>query len=147
MMKIFSTAGKFASLPFASYLMGEDLLYRLTNQYAQGLKIFYERQSRGEDRLFYNAPAIMMVCADRWDETSAFSCAAALYSCSLMAHTIGVGCCFNGFVQNAANGSSKIKKWLDIPWHQKCYGAMTLGYQDVEYHRLVKRKPPNVTWL
>ena len=147
MMKIFSNAEKFASLPFASLLMGEDLVYRLTNQYARGLKTFYERQTRGEDRLFYNAPAIMLACADRWDETAAFSCAAALYNCSLMAHTIGVGCCFNGFVQNSANASARIRKWLGLPWHQKCYGAMTLGYQDVKYNHLVKRRPPHVTLL
>jgi nitroreductase len=146
-MKLFATATKTASLPFASYLLGDDLADRLRNQYAPGMKIFHERQMRGEDRLFFNAPAIMLVCSDRWDETSGFSSAAALYNCSLMAHTIGVGCCFNGFIQSTVNNNARIRKWFGIPWNQKCYGAMILGYQDVEYDRLVKRKEPDVTWL
>jgi len=98
-------------------------------------------------RLFFNAPAIMMVCGDRWDETTGFSCAAALYSCLLKAHTIGVGCCFNGFIQSTANNKPTIRKWFGIPRSQKCYGAMTPGYQDVQYNRLVKRRQPDVKWL
>jgi len=146
-MKIFSNVGKVSSLPFASQLLGKDLSDRMKNLYAPGMKILYRRQSQGEDRLFYDAPAVMMVCGDRWDDTSAFSCSAALYNCSLMAHTLGIGCCFNGFVQNAANSSARIRKWLGIPRHQKCYGAMTLGYQKVKYNYLVRRKPPDVIWL
>lgn len=146
-MKLFATATKTASLPFASYLLGDALADRLRTQYAPGMKLFYERQMKGEDRLFYDATAIMLVCSDRWDETSGFSSAAALYSCSLMAHAIGVGCCFNGFIQSTVNNNARIRKWFGIPWTQKCYGAMTLGYQDVQYKRLVKRKQPDVTWM
>jgi len=146
-MKLFATAAKTASLPFASYLLGDDLADKLKNQYGPGMKLFYERQSKGEDRLFFNAPAIMLVCGERWDETTGFSCAAALYNCSLKAHTIGVGCCFNGFIQTTANNNPTIRKWFGIPRSQKCYGAMTLGYQDVQYNRLVKRKQPDVKWL
>ena len=146
-MKLFATAAKTASLPFASYLLGDALVDKLKNQYGPGMKLFYERQSRGEDRLFFDAPAIMLVCGDRWDETTGFSCAAALYNCSLKAHTIGVGCCFNGFIQTTVNNNPKIRKWFGIPRSQKCYGAMTLGYQDVQYNRLVKRKQPDVTWF
>jgi nitroreductase/Pyruvate/2-oxoacid:ferredoxin oxidoreductase delta subunit len=146
-MKMISIVGKISSLPFASQLLGEDLADRMKNLYAPGIKIFYKRQRQGEDRLFYNAPAVLMVCADRWDDTSAFSCSAALYNGSLMAHTLGIGCCFNGFLQNAVNNNARIRRWLGIPRHQKCYGAMTLGYQNVKYNYLVKRNPPDVTWL
>jgi nitroreductase len=146
-IKLFAGAAKTASLPFASRLLGEDLVHKLKNQYAPGMKLFFERQNRGEDRLFFNAPAIMLVCGDRWDETSGFSCAAALYNCSLKAHLIGIGCCFNGLIQTAANNNPKIRKWFGIPRPQKCYGAMTFGYQDVKYNRLVKRRQPDVEWL
>ncbi len=146
-MKIFSMASKMAKLPFVANVMGEDLANRLRYQYAPGMKHFYERYMRGEERLFHSAPAVMLVCSDRYDETCSFSCASALYSCSLMAHSLGIGCCLNGFVQNAANSDAKIRKFLDLPRHQKCHGAMTLGYQKVKFNRLVKRNPPNVTWM
>ena len=146
-MKLFATAAKTASLPFAAYLMGDALVDKLKNHYGPGMKVFYERQSRGEDRLFYDAPAIMLVCGERWDEITGFSCAAALYNCSLKAHLLGIGCCFNGLIQTAVNNNSKIRNWFGIPLSQKCYGAMTFGYQEVEYSRLVKRRQPDVTWL
>ena len=40
----------------------------------------------------------------------------------------------------------KLRKWFDIPRNLKCYGAMTLGYQEVRYHRLVRRNPVKVEW-
>jgi hypothetical protein len=63
-----------------------------------------------------------------------------------MAHTLGLGCCFNGFLVGAVNHDRKIKKWLDIPASHKCYSAMTLGYQNVKYQRLVHRDAAKVAW-
>jgi nitroreductase len=105
-----------------------------------------ELMEQGEDCLFYGAPAVVVVHAESWDTSSAFNCALALYNCSLMAHTLGVGCCFNGYLQNAVNNDRRIKKWLDIPRNHRCFGAMTLGYQNMRYHRLVERDPAIVMW-
>jgi nitroreductase len=105
-----------------------------------------ELMDQGKDCLFYDAPAVMVVHAESWDTSSAFNGALALYNCSLMAHTLGVGCCFNGYLQGAVNSSRRIKKWLGIPRDHRCFGAMTLGYQRVRYQRLVKRDPAKVVW-
>jgi nitroreductase len=96
--------------------------------------------------LFYNAPAIIIVYGDKWDDSTGFACSAALYNCSLMAHTLGIGCCFMGFLGIAVKNSASIRKWLGIPSTQKFYGAMTLGYPEVKYNRLVKRNPATVSW-
>ena len=63
-----------------------------------------------------------------------------------MAHTLGLGCCFNGFLVNAVNHDRKIKRWLAIPPDHECYSAMTLGYQDMTYRRLIRREVPRVNW-
>lgn len=105
-----------------------------------------ELMDQGEDRLLYGAPAVMVVHAESWDTCSAFNCALALYNCSLMAHTLGVGCCFNGYLEGAANNNRRIKKWLGIPRDHRCFGAMTLGYQKIKYQRLVERDPAKVAW-
>ncbi len=101
---------------------------------------------QGEDCLFYHAPAVMVVHAESWDSCSAFNCAVALYNCSLMTHTLGVGCCFNGYLESAINNGRRIKKWLGIPRDHRCFGAMTLGYQEVKYQQLVGRDPAKVMW-
>jgi nitroreductase len=99
---------------------------------------------QGKDRLFYHAPAVILAHAESWDSSSSFNCSVALYNCSLMAHTLGLGCCFNGFLVNAVNHSSSIKRWLGMPTDHKCYSAMTLGLPDVRYIRLVQRDPAKV---
>jgi len=105
-----------------------------------------EAMNRGEDRLFYHAPAVMIAHAESWDSSSPFNCSVALYNCSLMAHTLKLGCCFNGFLVNAVNHDRKIKRWLGIPADHRCYSAMGLGYPNIKYERLVQRHPPKVMW-
>jgi len=146
-VKTFSFVGKMAALPGVDHVLGPDLAWRMRELYAPGMDTFQERCLQGEDRIFFNAPALIMVHAERFDETAGFSCGAALYNCSLTAHTLGIGCCFNGFLQTAVNSNKNLKKWFDLPFSQKCFGAMTLGYQDVKYHRLVKRNPPRIRWI
>ena len=106
----------------------------------------YEQIKKGKDRLFYHAPVVILTHAESWDTSSPFNCAAALYNCSLVAHTLGLGCCFNGILVNAANQSPRIKRWLGIPPDHKCYSAMTLGFPDVKYPHLVRRRAPQVAW-
>lgn len=105
-----------------------------------------EKMRQGQDLLFYHAPIVMLAHAESWDTCSSFNCSVALYHCSLMAHVLGLGCCFNGFLINAVNHSTKIKRWLGIPKDHRCYSAMTLGFPGVKYLRLVNRNPPQVTW-
>jgi len=104
----------------------------------------YEQIKQGKDPLFYHAPVVMLAHAESWDTNSSFNCSVALYHCSLMAHTLRLGCCFNGFLVNAINHSSRIKAWLGIPTNHRCYSAMTLGFPDVKYLRLVHRDSPKV---
>jgi len=102
---------------------------------------------QGKDLLFYHAPALVIVHAESWDTCSAFNCGTALYNGSLVAHTLGLGCCFNWYLAGAVNHDRTIKKWLGIPKDHKCYGAMTLGYSDIRFERLAEREPVNVRWL
>jgi nitroreductase/NAD-dependent dihydropyrimidine dehydrogenase PreA subunit len=101
---------------------------------------------QGKDCLFYHAPAVVVAHAESWDTCSHFNCSVALYQCSLLGHTLGVGSCFNGYLVSAVNHDRKIKRWLAIPPDHKCYAAMALGVQKLRYPRLVKREPAKVTW-
>jgi nitroreductase len=83
-----------------------------------------ELMDQGRDCLFYDAPAVLLVHAEAWDTSSAFNCALALYNCSLMAHTLGIGCCFNGYLQGAINNSRQMKKRLGIPRDHRRLAAL-----------------------
>jgi len=141
--RIFSRArGRFGTLLF-SLIAG-----RKTAEYLRASlpKVEYanELMKQGKDCLFYHAPVVILTHAESWDPCSSFNCSVALYHCSLIAHTLGLGCCFSGFLSNAVNHAPKIKEWLGVPSDHNCYSAMTLGFPNVKYLRLVHRDPPKV---
>ncbi len=98
------------------------------------------------DNILYDAPAAIIVHGKKMDETIPFSCAIALHQASLIAQTLGLGCCYNGFLSLAISGDSKLKKRLGIPKGHKCFGGMTLGYPKYKFIRTVRRKEAQVTW-
>ncbi|MGA2110074.1 MAG: nitroreductase family protein [Syntrophorhabdales bacterium] len=91
-------------------------------------------------------PAVIITHTQSFDPMAPFNCAVALYNGSLMAHSLGLGSCFLGFVQNGASVDKGIKQWLGIPEENQSYAAMVVGHPDVTYHRLVERKSPEITW-
>ena len=143
--KLFSRAQGWLGRLFLSLVAGNKTVEFLHESLPK-MKVAREAMNRGQDRLFFHAPVVMIAHAESWDTCSSFNCSAALYNCSLMAHTLGLGCCFNGFLVNAVNHSRKIKSWLGIPADHRCYSAMGLGYPAMKYERLVPRHPPKVMW-
>jgi nitroreductase/NAD-dependent dihydropyrimidine dehydrogenase PreA subunit len=144
-MKIFKLIRRRIGALLLSFFAGRRIVEKLRESLPK-IEHVKEVMAQGEDRLFYHAPAVMVVHAESWDTCSAFNGAAALYNCSLMAHTLGIGCCFNGYLEGAVNNDRKIKRWLGIPRDHRCYAAMTLGYQKTRYQRLVERDPAQVVW-
>ncbi len=146
-LKFFKMLGRVMAIPGMSRMIGEQLTERMRTIYAPGMEFLLERMNQGEDVLFYDAPAFIATYGEKIDEPSPLQCSAALYNCSLMAHTMGLGCCFNGFIGSVVNTNKKVKKSLGIPRYMHVWGAMTLGYPDVKFHRLTTRKPPKVKWM
>jgi nitroreductase len=105
-----------------------------------------ERMAKGDDRLLYGAPAVILVHAEAWDACSPFNADAALFSASLVAHTLGLGCCFNGFVQQAVENSRPLKAWLGIPRDHRCFMAMTVGWPAHRYPGVCERQPAPIRW-
>jgi nitroreductase/NAD-dependent dihydropyrimidine dehydrogenase PreA subunit len=143
--KIFSRMGGRLGRFFLSLIAGRKTVEYLSESIPKA-RIAYEQMRQGKDRLFYHAPVVILTHAESWDSCSSFNCSVALYHCSLMAHTLGLGCCFNGILVNAVNHHQKIKGWLGIPSDHQCYAAMTLGYPDMQYPRLIQRHPPKARW-
>jgi nitroreductase/ferredoxin len=128
------------------YLTGNLELIAVPKTYAPVMRRFAQLAENGDDRIFYNAPAMILVHTRKMDQPAGFGCAAALYNCSLMAELQGLGCCFNGFVHVAANYNRRIKNWLGLPRNHQCHGAMTLGYPATRFSNLPERDPAKIDW-
>lgn len=143
--KIFSRVGNPLGRFFLSLMAGKKTVEYLQESLPK-MTVAREAMNRGQDRLFYHAPVVVLTHAESWDSSSSFNCSVALYNCSLKAHTLGLGCCFNGFLVNAVNHAPNIKTWLGIPRGHRCYSAMGVGYPNIKYPNLVQRQPPKVRW-
>jgi len=143
--QIFSRMKSWVGRFFLSMAAGKKTVEYLHDALPK-MMVAREQMIQGKDRLFFHAPVVMITHAESWDSLSSFNCSVALYNCSLMAHALGLGCCFNGFLVNAVNHDPKIKRWLNIPGDHRCYSAMALGYTKMKYPNLVQRHSPKVKW-
>ncbi len=145
MEKSFRLIGNKIVAFYAGFIIGRKSVEFMQDYIPAAMDVIKSTR-KGEDRAFWNAPAVILVHAPAWDSSSAFNCSAAINYCALMAHSLGVGVCFNGFLENSAKHDPKLKKFLGLPKDHRCFGAMTLGYQEVKFRRLVGRRSPAVEW-
>jgi nitroreductase len=66
---------------------------------------------------------------------------------TLMAETMGLGTCLNGFLVTALKRSEALREVLNIPDDYQVHATFTVGYPDVEFLRVVARNPVRVEWL
>ena len=132
---------------FASLTMGGNETVETIKYYKPILEDWERRWiEQGNDRLFFNAPAVIFAHGAKWDETIAWSCAIALHQIALMGHVMKVGSCYNGIIQLAINRDAKIKQMIALPPSHKCYGAMMVGYPRYKNHRFPTRRQPKIDW-
>jgi nitroreductase len=104
--------------------------------------------AEGQDQLFYRAPALIVIHLKKGTaSTPDIDSALASMQMVLMAETLGLGTCFNGFLVLAIEKSGELKATLEIPDDHQVPVAFTVGYPDVKFLRLVARNPARVKWL
>jgi nitroreductase/NAD-dependent dihydropyrimidine dehydrogenase PreA subunit len=102
----------------------------------------------GVDLLFYHAPALILIQTKRGVTTTAdVDAGLSAMHMVLMAETMGLGTCLNGFLVTALKRSEELRKVLKIPDDHQVHVAFTIGYPDVEFLRVVARNPAKVKWL
>lgn len=130
--------------------MGQYILNNLTEE-TMNLKLYanlwlklhkdYNENPKENDRLFFNAPAIIIVVSD-----SEVNASLASSSMELMTNALGLGCVYNGFFVRAAQNNNKIKELLGLKDTDKIVTCMVIGHPDVKYLRTVPRKDAQITW-
>jgi len=112
----------------------------------------WERMARkweeGIDLLFYHAPALILIGTKQGATTSGdVDAGLSAMQMTLMAETMGLGTCLNGFLVSALKRSDELRKVLKIPDDHQVHATLTVGYPDVEFLRVVARNPVKVEWL
>jgi nitroreductase/NAD-dependent dihydropyrimidine dehydrogenase PreA subunit len=113
----------------------------------RGFRLNWEYYQQGKDRVFRDAPALILVHAPSENISSAQNCHLAMAHIVLQAAAMGLGTCINGYFLSAAERDPSIIKELEIPKENKLFTCCTVGYPALSFRRLVQRKPPAVRWL
>jgi len=107
----------------------------------------YKMWLDGTDLLFYDAPALLIVHADKTLPMPKDDCDYALYEMTLAAETLGLATCVNGFFLRAAENSKELRRFIKLPAGHEPYGAITLGFPALKFKKTPARKPVNVTYI
>lgn len=102
---------------------------------------------RGRDLLFWNAPSLIVAYALRKIRTAPADASIALASSELLAATMGLGTCWAGYFQWAANEYEPLRNALNLSERHAVLGAVMVGYPAARYHRIPSRPVAEVRWL
>lgn len=104
----------------------------------------HEGLAQGRDRLFFNAPAVIVVI-ERGG--SVVNGALAASRMELMAAAQGLGVCYNGFFARAAEIEPRILEELRCGEKDRIAVTFAVGYPDVTYRRTAPRRALRVKWM
>ena len=90
--------------------------------------------------IFYNAPALMIICATTEDEMALKDCCLAAQNFMLAAHAQGLGTCWIGFSEAWLN-TVEAKAKLGIPPGFKPVAPVIVGYPKGSTHSPKRRAP------
>lgn len=131
--------------------MGEHMLAQPTTPQTKLLRRYakmwvnmyqaFQENPHEKDRLFFNAPAIIVVTAN-----SQVNGALASSNMELMTNALGLGTFFSGFFVRAAQQSKKIMDFLSLEGDKQIVTCMVIGYPNVRYYRTVPRKEAAIYW-
>lgn len=126
----------------------EDSLDSQKKRYSVMWKMMYRQYNKyGEDTLFFNAPAIIIVLSDKNLSFNPFiDGGLAAANMQTMADSLNLGACFNGFFAFASH-DKKIREFLNISDNKVVVTALLLGYTNNKYYRTVPRKRAEINWI
>lgn len=95
--------------------------------------------------MFYDAPALVVICATTPDEMAMKDCCLAAQTLMLAARGAGLGTCWIGFAEHWLS-SADGKRRLGIPEGHRPVAPIIIGYPRAEAHA-PERKPPEIRFL
>ncbi|UCG07782.1 MAG: nitroreductase family protein [Desulfobacterales bacterium] len=100
----------------------------------------------GTERICRGAPHIVVAHAPEDERTAQAACTIALAYVELAAPSFGLGACWAGYFNAAANFWPPMKEALSLPDGHVSFGAMMIGHPKYRYQRLPSRNEARIIW-
>lgn len=110
-------------------------------------KVYNDYKEKNIDRLFFNAPAVIVIVSEDRAGFAKVNGGLAASRMELQANSLGLGACYIGFLERAAQSNSKIKELLGMKDDEEFILSFVLGYPKVKYERTVNRKKADVRYI
>jgi len=100
----------------------------------------------GKERICRGAPHVIVAHGRKDSRTAPAASTIALTHLELAAGAFGLGACWAGYFNTAANSWPPMADALNLPQGHVCFGAMMIGFPKFKYHRLPLRNEAKITW-
>ena len=117
-----------------------------------GFKRMIQMFESGTDPILHGAPVLLAFHARRTVGFAGVNAQLALQNASLVAHALGIGHFYTGWViapcraPKARAWNRRIPSLLGIPPGNLLHGALALGYPIPRFKNMIDRKPPKIRW-
>ena len=113
---------------------------RAANDYQSMLTAYND----GHDHLYYNAPCLVLFTGIAMDLMGKDNALHAMNYFIMLAESMGIGTCINGF---SSAWPKLLAKYVKVPKYYKIYGVLTAGYESAPFRRTIYRNGPLVSWI
>ncbi len=110
------------------------------------LSALVAKWDEGIDPICHNAPCLAVAYGPDENPVSFIDSVIALTHLDLAAPVFGLGTCWAGFVQIAADTSPEVASFLGLPEGFKSRYAMMIGHPAIKFHNIPRRDSPKVIW-
>jgi nitroreductase/NAD-dependent dihydropyrimidine dehydrogenase PreA subunit len=100
----------------------------------------------GNDRICRGAPHVIVAHAPKDERTATAGCTISLTYLELATLSFGLGACWAGYFNVAANSWPPMAEALDLPEGHVSFGALMVGYPKFKYQRMPLRNEPKISW-
>jgi len=121
--------------------------YKSLEHYLPYFREVVKMHADGEDPIFFSAPLLIGISAEKGPYTAYDDCVIAGYHMVLAAGTLGLSSCINGFLTGTGRHSKEVRKAMNVPEGYGLFAAIGFGYPAVRYHRAPDRHEPEIHWI
>lgn len=108
---------------------------------------FVKNVDAGRDRLFFDAPAVILVHARRDEVLPEAACSFATLAIVLMAEAVGLGTCITAYASLALQALPELRAAAGVPDGHEVHHVVVVGYPAEVYQAVPPRRPVRATWL
>jgi nitroreductase/NAD-dependent dihydropyrimidine dehydrogenase PreA subunit len=118
-----------------------------------GFKRMIRQYESGGDPILHGAPVLLVFHAPRTVGFADVDAQLALQNASLVAHALGVGHFYTGWVLSPGRApmarawNRRIPDLIGMPPGNELYGALALGHPIPKFRNTIERKPPRIEWV